>query len=241
MTGVAGRLIGAMATIVDGTSFASISVMPDVASRELHVMSSVRINSPVADVDLTVAGRLARHVREDPGYRCMQDRALRGEVLSDVDVMSKRRVTGSGPFRECYGPRDAGFHAAFTVGDAGRRYLAAVFRRDAPLGGREVGMLEALRDHFAGLPSFRWRLELPEEPSSGHLAAMRSLGLSGAEAEVMWWVSEGKRSGEIAVILGKSERTVHAQLRSIFRTLGVETRVAAARVVADALQATRRT
>jgi DNA-binding CsgD family transcriptional regulator len=59
---------------------------------------------------------------------------------------------------------------------------------------------------------------------------LRSLGLTSREAEVLYWVSEGKRSEEIAMILGSSARTVSKHLEHIFSKLGVETRSAAGAV-----------
>lgn len=55
-----------------------------------------------------------------------------------------------------------------------------------------------------------------------------ALGLTPRECEVMWWVSEGKRNREIAVILGLSSRTVEEHVAHIFRKLQVKTRTAAA-------------
>jgi len=54
--------------------------------------------------------------------------------------------------------------------------------------------------------------------------------LSRREIEVMSWVREGKRNGEIAVILGISPHTVRKHLENTFSKLGVETRTAAAKV-----------
>ena len=52
--------------------------------------------------------------------------------------------------------------------------------------------------------------------------------LSRREMEVMRWVREGKRNGEISVILGLSSHTVRKHLENAFSKLGVETRTAAA-------------
>jgi len=57
---------------------------------------------------------------------------------------------------------------------------------------------------------------------------LETLGLTPREAEVLKWVAEGKRDGEIAVILGLSPRTVNHHLERIYRKLNVETRTAAA-------------
>ncbi|MGE4051782.1 MAG: response regulator transcription factor, partial [Piscinibacter sp.] len=48
------------------------------------------------------------------------------------------------------------------------------------------------------------------------------------EAEVLYWVVQGKTNRDIGDILGTSPRTVHKHLEHVFEKLGVETRTAAA-------------
>ncbi|HEY0257475.1 MAG TPA: helix-turn-helix transcriptional regulator [Candidatus Methylacidiphilales bacterium] len=61
--------------------------------------------------------------------------------------------------------------------------------------------------------------------TAAHLA---TLGLSPREAEILHWIAQGKRNGEVATILGISLFTVKNHVRRIFAHLGVETRTAAA-------------
>ncbi|MDE2059892.1 MAG: helix-turn-helix transcriptional regulator [candidate division NC10 bacterium] len=62
--------------------------------------------------------------------------------------------------------------------------------------------------------------------------SFESSGLTRREAEVLLWVAQGKTNTEIAAILGLSSRTVQKHLEHIFEKLGVETRAAAARMLA---------
>ena len=57
---------------------------------------------------------------------------------------------------------------------------------------------------------------------------LQRLGLTAREAEVLLWVTQGKTSPEVGVILGCSTATVNKHLEHIFAKLGVETRTAAA-------------
>jgi DNA-binding CsgD family transcriptional regulator len=50
--------------------------------------------------------------------------------------------------------------------------------------------------------------------------------LTKRELEVVEWIAEGKRNGEIGEILGCSPRTVQKHVQHILEKLGVETRVA---------------
>lgn len=54
-----------------------------------------------------------------------------------------------------------------------------------------------------------------------------SFGLTGREAEVLLWVAQGKSNGDVATILGMSEKTVKQHLGSVFQKIGVEGRTAA--------------
>ena len=72
-------------------------------------------------------------------------------------------------------------------------------------------------------------LSLQEQASAGSAAeSLRSLGLTPREAEVLYWVAQGKTNPEIAIVCGLSARTVQKHLEHIFQKLGVETRTAAA-------------
>ncbi len=66
----------------------------------------------------------------------------------------------------------------------------------------------------------------PPEPPPAWLP-LRRLGLTRRESEVLWWISQGKRDREIALILGLSHRTIHCHVGSVLKKFGVETRTAA--------------
>jgi len=78
-------------------------------------------------------------------------------------------------------------------------------------------------------------LALAERYASVPPDALRPLGLSRRETEVLVWVTEGKRNGEIATILGASNRTIDKHVEHILRKLGVESRTAAASLALAAL------
>lgn len=56
---------------------------------------------------------------------------------------------------------------------------------------------------------------------------LRVLGLTDREAEVLLWVAQGKSNGDVATILGMSEKTVKQHMGTVFQKLGVEGRNAA--------------
>ncbi len=75
------------------------------------------------------------------------------------------------------------------------------------------------------------------ERQSGDLGpnALLTLGMTAREAEVLYWIAEGKTNPEIAIILGASLNTVKKHANNLFVKLGVETRTAAARLALQTL------
>ncbi len=65
---------------------------------------------------------------------------------------------------------------------------------------------------------------LEEEHTPPGPAALLALGLTPRQAEVAYWVAQGKTNPEIAVILGASSRTIDKHMERILARLGVENR-----------------
>lgn len=74
-----------------------------------------------------------------------------------------------------------------------------------------------------------WLVVLREENDASAVESLISaFRLTQREAEVLYWVVQGKTSKDIGDILGSSPRTVDKHLEHVFEKLGVETRTAAA-------------
>ena len=91
-------------------------------------------------------------------------------------------------------------------------------------------------DHFA-LSTSRNLSLMRIEHRSGNKGpqALLALGLTAREAEVLYWITEGKTNPEIAIILDSSTNTVKKHANNLFVKLGVETRTAAARAALQVL------
>jgi len=76
-------------------------------------------------------------------------------------------------------------------------------------------------------------VRLPASPEE-----LRPLGLTPREAEILFWITQGKSNPEIAIILAMQLVTVKKHVQNILQKLGVENRTAALRAVADRLMAT---
>jgi DNA-binding CsgD family transcriptional regulator len=62
---------------------------------------------------------------------------------------------------------------------------------------------------------------------------MKTIGITMREAEILKWIAQGKTNMEISTILNISLNTVKTHLAHIYQKLGVENRVAAARVIIE--------
>lgn len=92
--------------------------------------------------------------------------------------------------------------------------------------GAPAGPLRVRRFTEAGSDELA-SLILEERAARAGPAALLTLGLTPREAEVLFWIAEGKGNAEIAVILGAGVRTIHKHAENLFRKLGCESRHAA--------------
>jgi DNA-binding CsgD family transcriptional regulator len=71
------------------------------------------------------------------------------------------------------------------------------------------------------------------QPDQHSLEALASLALTPREAEVLFWISQGKSNHDIGVILGAKTGTICKHVEHIFGKLNVENRTAAAVVALE--------
>jgi DNA-binding CsgD family transcriptional regulator len=72
------------------------------------------------------------------------------------------------------------------------------------------------------------------------LRALTSLNLTPREAEVLFWISEGKSNHDIGVILDASTGTIRKHVEHIFTKLKVENRTTAAVIALETCRMPRR-
>ena len=82
-------------------------------------------------------------------------------------------------------------------------------------------------------------LALEEEHAPPGPSALLALGLTTRQAEVAYWVAQGKTNPEIAVILDASPRTIDKHMERILGRLGFENRAALMLRSAEILRPTR--
>jgi len=99
---------------------------------------------------------------------------------------------------------------------------------------RKRGEIEV--DHFALSKSGNLSLlRIEHRNGDNGPKALLALGVTAREAEVLYWMSEGKTNPEIAIIIDASLNTVKKHAINLFAKLGVETRTAAARMALGVL------
>ena len=87
-------------------------------------------------------------------------------------------------------------------------------------------------------PDDDWLVVLREVSDAATIeATAQALSLTQREAEVLYWVVQGKTNRDIGDILGSSPATVKKHLERVYEKLGVETRTAAAGVAVQRVRA----
>jgi DNA-binding CsgD family transcriptional regulator len=90
---------------------------------------------------------------------------------------------------------------------------------------RHCALLDAFAPHFIlawNRQANPW--EAIEETEVPAREKLQKLGLTPREADVLFWMTEGKQNREIATILGRSLRTVQEHVANILTKLGQENR-----------------
>jgi DNA-binding NarL/FixJ family response regulator len=179
--------------------------------------------------------RTQRRLSEELAWRAQTERTLQGSLEQAVLV-----VDASGSIRFAT-PR-------------GRHLLDRYFP-EAPAGGLSAEIAQLLAAWRSGSSSFERRhgtlvvrvtadpsakdsamLLLEERRAAGDYVPLRTLGLSEREAEVLFWMSEGKSNPEIAIIIGAATATVKKHAENIFAKLGLGSRAAATRLALECLE-----
>ncbi len=227
----------------------------DPRSRELPVIFMTSLSEPDEKVRAFAAGavdyivkpvyppevlaRVSAHLQIRALQKSLADElALRLEAEEQLSASLDRAVivaTPAGRILFCTRPATALLFRHFSTYVPGQ--LPAELQRHT--GSAEVAtatgqltarrFVEPSRDDFIILHL--------EEKTPVTPALLLRLGVTTREAEVLFWIAQGKSNPDIATILGLGVRTVHKHVEHIFEKLGCETRAAAALTAGDVLRA----
>lgn len=113
---------------------------------------------------------------------------------------------------------------------------AVMLRRATPFSPEERFLGRHLQPHVSAVFQARRSAPPHRPPSADQSSRLRDLGLTAREREVLRGLTTGRRNAEIARTLGISSRTVGKHVEHVLRKLGVESRLAAARLAAERLR-----
>lgn len=217
----------ALSDVVDKVEgFAAGAV--DYLTKPLHpqeVLARVRAHLQLCELRQSLEEEIGRRVALEEQLRRSLDRAvLLAGPDSRIHFLSRRAEQMLARHCQLEEGRLPQALALWLTGNAGRLELRG-----------PSGLLRARR--FADPDGGDLFVLLLEEESTSPppLDPLLRLGLTPREAEVLFWLAQGKTNPEIGAILDTATNTVKKQVMSLMLKLGVETRTAAARVALDSL------
>ncbi len=187
----------------------------DYITKPVHVpevLARIAAHLQIRSLQKSLADELAARIEAENQLAQSLDRAV---VLADATG----RIVFSSRLAEDLLHKHFPAHAAGTL----------------PAGLGEDGALVARRFSEPGRSDLQMFV-LEERGSPPGPGALTRLGLTPREAEVLYWIAQGKSNPDIATILGANVRTVHKHMEHIFQKLGLETRNAAALAALEVLR-----
>jgi DNA-binding CsgD family transcriptional regulator len=205
---------------------------PAFSARELALMEVLRPHIEQAYLNVQRIERMQR-------YQSHQDAVLEHSIYASALLDSEARPLWISPRAEQWLRK----YFPCAIPNSGlpeqlRQWTLQERRRlEAPEYKRPAVPFEMVRPEsrliiqLAHRPEGGFLLLFEEEEFSLSAAKLQHLGLTGREAEVLYWAAQGKSNPEIALLLEMSRRTVDKHMEHILAKLGVETRAAAAQIV----------
>ena len=234
------HLFGVLAELLPGTAVSLDFV--DFANHraESHVASYFMTPAQAAEIEAVVR----EFIWQNPvGAYLAAGRPA--AVVQPTDLISQRQFRRTDLYHLAFRPAGVEYQIVAGLNWSGGYGGLVVNRpRSRNFTAREVELVARLRPHveriYVGLrqlADLRQRLARAQASlaAAGHIVhpAVWPAGLTAREKDVFHWVGEGKRNGEIALILGISARTVEKHVEHLFAKFGVENRTAMAAIARD--------
>lgn len=165
--------------------------------------------------------RLMEVYQQNPIYNYIQGGGT-GPVVDLADLASRRELMRTDFYQDIFRPYGIEHQVNVLLSRPGWINTLTI-NSDRAITARTKTMLALASRHLCTAHRIVWDAERAELKPANTPA----LGLTMREVEVMKWLQEGKRNGEIAVILGCSTRTIDKHVENILRKTGAETRTGA--------------
>ncbi len=188
-----------------------------------EVLARVEVHLELRRLRQELQEEVRRREEAERALRHSLDRALLVATLDGQLLFATQRA--SRLIEAHFGPgHEAALPAALPLGAAASQEIAT-----------PTGRLRVRR--FAEVGEAECVTLLLEEIGASAAPRLEQLGLTPREAEVLFWIAEGKSNPEIALILANTAGTVKKQVQSILDKLGLENRLVAARRAREILDA----
>lgn len=196
-----------------------------------YVTKPVHVPELVARVRVHLDLRAARKALEEQKRELESEVALRLDAEAQLAASLDRAVL-------VLGRRGEILFATRLARDLLAKYFPEGVPDGFALGGRYAcgdGALHVRRFTEAGRDD-TLLLILEEEQAAPGPAALIQLGLTPRQAEVVYWIAQGKSNADTALILDTSPRTIDKHMERIFSRLGLENRSALILTAAEYLR-----
>ena len=174
-------------------------------------------------------------VRDNPVVDYLQKDG-KERVLKITDLITFRQFKKTGLYSRIARPCGFGHMICVSIPQPKGRCVGFGVNWDRDFSEEHRQLLQILAPHLAqARENARLMSSLSGPYPPVDFTNLRRLGMTQRQCEVLYWLANGKRDKEIAVILSVSVRTVNHHVATILGKLGVETRTAAAVKAADLL------
>lgn len=203
-----------------GVDYISKPIQPAEVLARVQVHLELReTRALLADRNTTLEAEIARRTEAENALRQSLDRALIVATVEGVILFSTQRA--SRLLSECFD-----HDKSDVLPESLRPSLSGSPAEGARLIDVNGGRLRVRT--FAETGETECVTLLLETVSSSGPSQLEKIGLTPREAEVLYWIAQGKSNPEIAVILANTTGTVKKQVGRILEKLGLESRLAAA-------------
>ncbi len=165
--------------------------------------------------------RLMEVYQQNPIYEYIQGGGT-GPVVDLVDLAPRREFMRTDFYQDIFRPYGITHQVSVLLARPGWINTLTI-NHDRPINARSKTLLTLASRYLSLAHRNAWSAERVI-PVSGDTPG---ISLTMREIEVMGWLREGKRNGEIAIILACSTRTIDKHVENILRKTGAETRTAA--------------
>jgi DNA-binding CsgD family transcriptional regulator len=214
------KLFSAVTALVPGAVFTIDEL--DVTTGVVTELTSVERLFP-ADIKKRVLELMPTHPAM-PAYKA----GARGAIRV-TDCITHRQFQNTPHYRETLLPIGLRYQTVITLDIPGKIAGITVIR-DRDFTDKEAILLHLLAPQIALAHRNAHAFTALKRAAARTIPApedLQRIGLTAREGEVLHWVIQGKRDGEVAGILSTSPRTIHNHLRTILRKLNTETRTGA--------------